>query len=1442
MASARFYLWTAIVIVGLMAATDALAATVYNTGPDSPQDRTPSFNPIHQLNLFTLNKFPISVDTVKACGQNADAETRIYCALKESVPGLLDKSQGGVNVKVRIGSADLQTISRTPKPMHPAKGENTAETYGFESDGEQYNAIFLDQGTLYVYVGEPSADVAVALIRHLMDEGQTLSLNQNCIIRTSANAKALVFKNCQVLDAQKPPASSLQYQKIQCDKPAKTGIIGLTSAINGQCPQTVPQSAASGLAGRPNAASNPTTEEKKESTECSIANFVSPIDNPEPRVDSLGDYFWGSTRKTSGHHEGVDIKGQDGSTPVKAAGAGMAEDYKTTLCGNGLMINHGCTIDGKPFRTKYCHLSSKNPIPKTGTQLTQGQIIGLVGRTGNIQHGMVSHLHVEYMAGGRFENNVFLGGDFDPVEKGFMPKSFGIPGKTYEKIEILNPTRLQFAGVEALPTVKEYFNLIAPGNRYETPNPTCDNNDGDENGFFGWRRRGQYDGKTGIQRKGGCVHFGVDLRGNTVAGGLYDRPVKAMMSGKIVRIKKGYQGTAGKNDYLVVVQSGDWKIAYGHLRFSQQKEDTTPQIREGDLVTKGQILGYPHHEIQKPYDGELHINVLYEGNNPELQKLTVKKMRDDQNYAKQFKDFDTRAISKLDDFTFLVTNYDNYFIWEKYTAALKSSTAVVPDQTATAPSAGPTVPSTLSGPAKTTSDGTPMSDVCVYYYLDVKDGAKDAFFDAGIAAYAGPGGACLVGRAALSRSDIQYPAGYSGYVSVNQLPAADSYEGCYVAKVPLNKHGDKQPTGVNVKLFLSKNQAAFAASEGYLEKGIARSLADEKTIGKLACLPPVAVKLTPKDSSEAGKKFLEFAMELKGLPYPSDLNHVPELPKETDCATIPTYAYAKMLQAGYTLPQEFYDTMKKEKVKTPEGITVKNPVKDWLSPISNSITMDLATKKKINIPAGVSDLSPHNSDTWGGLLEVMGWEVPLSQVQPGDIAVFTYSNGGQCSGTFSEDKPYGTGGLKCWKNEGHIEVIHSGSGSSITTFGSDGPSKIKGPNQHDQIYKAFRIPWIAPGQANNPQAASLATGKRIAISAGHDKCPSGTTINGKAESVVVLEFAKALETELKTRGAQTYMVRKDQEPLFEKKCLEGKEAIYLELGGRSRLISENADIAIELHVDQPSGLPAAYYCASRENAPEQGGGYKYGIPRSEIRTDTSVCQAGQKLASAIASTLGPALEGETGQQVVVKKDDYDPDRLKYGHTITRRSNIPVALVELGTGGNQKLLQPTYQKKLAKAVADGLEKHLGGFKAAAGGGGSGSGSGIAMQGVRGPNLASACPQYDTLFEKYIEQNNAQNILTKAIVGGVAKTESNCNHDQPNKAGLLQVYECISRGGCSLEENINLGVKHLEGDYKLIASKGITGKDAWTLVFFSYNRGKPTADLAIKKIGSAIFSIA
>jgi murein DD-endopeptidase MepM/ murein hydrolase activator NlpD len=95
-------------------------------------------------------------------------------------------------------------------------------------------------------------------------------------------------------------------------------------------------------------------------------------------------------------HEGIDIGAGYGSSVVAAAGGTVIAAGWDGGYGKCVQISHGGgTV------TRYAHLSSINV--SAGQRVDRGQLIGLVGSTGN---STGPHLHFEVIIGGQPRNPV----------------------------------------------------------------------------------------------------------------------------------------------------------------------------------------------------------------------------------------------------------------------------------------------------------------------------------------------------------------------------------------------------------------------------------------------------------------------------------------------------------------------------------------------------------------------------------------------------------------------------------------------------------------------------------------------------------------------------------------------------------------------------------------------------------------------------------------------------------------------------------------------------------------------------------------------------------------------------------------------------------------------------------------------------------------------------
>ena len=95
-------------------------------------------------------------------------------------------------------------------------------------------------------------------------------------------------------------------------------------------------------------------------------------------------------------HEGWDMIAPEG-TPIYAAAAGTVTASAESIGGYGVSIMIMSNLNGTMVETRYGHMVYRSRMVEAGDQVAAGQLIGLVGNTGN-SYG--SHLHFEVRIGG----------------------------------------------------------------------------------------------------------------------------------------------------------------------------------------------------------------------------------------------------------------------------------------------------------------------------------------------------------------------------------------------------------------------------------------------------------------------------------------------------------------------------------------------------------------------------------------------------------------------------------------------------------------------------------------------------------------------------------------------------------------------------------------------------------------------------------------------------------------------------------------------------------------------------------------------------------------------------------------------------------------------------------------------------------------------------------
>ena len=172
---------------------------------------------------------------------------------------------------------------------------------------------------------------------------------------------------------------------------------------------------------------------------------------------------------------------------------------------------------------------------------------------------------------------------------------------------------------------------------------------------------------------------------------------------------------------------------------------------------------------------------------------------------------------------------------------------------------------------------------------------------------------------------------------------------------------------------------------------------------------------------------------------------------------------------------------------------------------------------------------------------------------------------------------------------------------------------------------------------------------KVIVDAGHGGKDSGAPGFGKNESVISLEIAKKVEQKLKEKNIHVKMTREDD--------------TYLKLEERTvKANNYGADAFVSIHLN--SATPSA-------------------------RGIETYCHPNKQMYSPLAKEI---------QTHVISKTGAVNRGIKYDNlAVLRGSNMPSALLETGFISNKeeynKLIDPSYQDRLATGVADGVEQYL-----------------------------------------------------------------------------------------------------------------------------------------------------
>ena len=200
-------------------------------------------------------------------------------------------------------------------------------------------------------------------------------------------------------------------------------------------------------------------------------------------------------------------------------------------------------------------------------------------------------------------------------------------------------------------------------------------------------------------------------------------------------------------------------------------------------------------------------------------------------------------------------------------------------------------------------------------------------------------------------------------------------------------------------------------------------------------------------------------------------------------------------------------------------------------------------------------------------------------------------------------------------------------------------------------------------QGAQPASAQPLSGLRVVVDPGHGGYDGGARArdSGVWEKELTLKIALAVQETLSERGAQVTLTRTKDLCLAQEGS--GKQRKRADLQKRLDIAAQaGADVFLSIHLNE--------YRDRAESGPQVF--YQHGSDAGRLLAGT--------LQQALVDTLAPS------KVRTANAGDY---------YVLRNANLPAVLVECGFLSNaaeeQKLLDKAYHRRIAQAVADGLEE-------------------------------------------------------------------------------------------------------------------------------------------------------
>ncbi len=195
------------------------------------------------------------------------------------------------------------------------------------------------------------------------------------------------------LDSSLTKSDSREAAEVKTDVPKQTTAETIAEAIVKHTETTAVTAASE---------TQPEEDEAEETAKPEVRKLVMPVEGEIINEFSNGELVKSNTTGAWQTHNGVDIQAALGDSVIASDAGTVSAIEEDPLWGVTVTIDHGNGVI-----TRYCNLNSGVTV-QAGQQISNGEEIGAVGETADIETSDGSHLHFEVLKNGSYVDPISM--------------------------------------------------------------------------------------------------------------------------------------------------------------------------------------------------------------------------------------------------------------------------------------------------------------------------------------------------------------------------------------------------------------------------------------------------------------------------------------------------------------------------------------------------------------------------------------------------------------------------------------------------------------------------------------------------------------------------------------------------------------------------------------------------------------------------------------------------------------------------------------------------------------------------------------------------------------------------------------------------------------------------------------------------------------------------